>query len=440
MSVTPTLVILAGGANTRFWPLREKSLYRFMGETLFEKQLKVYADAGYQEAIIVANPDNHDLIATTLAAAKPSIRYEIVVQEQPLGMGHAMLQTRDHLAAKDYPPIYVCQVNDVVEPMLHKKILDAYRLKNAQSYLAGYRVKSYFPGGYLSVDEEKRIVGIVEKPGAGNEPSDLINIVAHIHTDTQDLLNHIQNLYDINHPRDDHYEVAMAKMMAETRFQCVTYEGVWHPIKYPWHVLDVARFYLNQIAGQKISDEARINGDVKILGNVQIEAGAMIFHGASIVGPAYIGPKAIVGNGALVRESMVGAGCAVGHVSEVARSYLGQNVNVHRAVVLDSVFEDGVNFSAGCITANWRIDQGMVKSTVKGERINSGREKLGAIIGANAFIGIQSGTMPGIKIGANAEVGAFTNVTEDIPNGERIFSIQEIRRVPATGKNKTEEK
>lgn len=427
----PTVIILAGGANTRFWPLREKSLYPFMGEALLEKQLKVYYEAGFRQAIIVANPDNHDQIANTIQESTTGFDYDVVVQPEPLGMGHAILQAEELLKAQDYPPIYVCQVNDVVSPGFHKTMLEAYQSGQASSYLAGYQVKDYFPGGYLVLDGE-RITRIIEKPGPGNEPSDLVSFVAHIHGDTRTLFEKIHQLYDSGHASDDHYEVAMAEMMAGAHFACVRYTGAWFPIKFPWHVLDVMRFYLDQIDGQQIDPEAKIIGDVSISGNVMIAAGARVFPGAAIVGPSYIGPDAIVGNGALVRESMIGAGSIVGHTSEVARSYLGQRVSLHRAVVLDSVFEDEVNFSAGCITANLRIDHGLVKSTVKGDRVVTGRDKLGAMIGAGAFIAIQSGTMPGVKIGAGAEVGAFTNVTEDLREGERLFVVQETRKVTSS--------
>lgn len=431
---TPTLVILAGGANSRFAPLREKSLYPFMGESLLEKQLKTYIAAGFEHAVIIANPGNQELIAETLTTSDIPLPTYIAVQDEPLGMGHALLQAKETLAAQDFPPIYVCQVNDVVDPKLHHAMMDAFKSGKAVSYLAGYQVDSYFPGGYLSVEFDDQITGLVEKPGAGNEPSDLVNIVAHIHTDTRRLFTEIDLLYANNHPHDDHYEVAMAKMMADMRFECVRYVGRWHPIKYPWHVLDVTDFYLSQIEGQVIHPDAKIVGDVNISGNVWIDEGARIFPGASIVGPAYIGKNAIVGNQALVRESHVGPESVVGHTSEVARSYLGRNVHLHRAVVLDSVAEENVNFSAGCITANFRIDGGHVKSTVKGERLNTGRNKLGAIVGTDVFIGIQSGTMPGVKIGANAEVGAFTNITHDLDSGMRRYAVQSTQEVQATGK------
>lgn len=439
MSQSPTVVVLAGGANSRFWPLREKSLYTFMNEPLLTRQLQIYAEAGFQQAIIIANPENVAVITETMRALGDAMTYDIVVQPEPLGMGHAILQAEDLLQAAGYPPIYICQVNDVVDPTLHKTLFEAYQSGTATAYLTGYQVDQYFPGGYLVLDDDsQRITGIHEKPGAGNEPSNVVNIVAHLHTATARLFEQVHRLYAANHPEDDHYEVAMAAMMAEHRFECVRYEGEWYPIKYPWHVLDVMNFFLRRIDGQHIHPDAKLMGDVSISGNVIIEAGARLFHGASVVGPAYIGPGAIVGNGALVRESMVGAKSVVGHVSEVARSWLGQGVNLHRAVVLDSVFEDRVNFSAGCITANLRIDAGYVKSTVKGDRVVTGRDKLGAMVGEGAFIGIQSGTMPGVKIGAGAEIGAFTNVTEDIREGQRFYSVQETRLVDATGKAEKE--
>jgi bifunctional UDP-N-acetylglucosamine pyrophosphorylase/glucosamine-1-phosphate N-acetyltransferase len=94
--------------------------------------------------------------------------------------------------------------------------------------------------------------------------------------------------------------------------------------------------------------------------------------------------------------------------------------------VLDSVFAPNVNFSAGCTTANLRIDHGTVSSMVKGQKINTGRDKLGAIIGQNAFIAVDAMTMPGVKIGERAQVGPGTHVHYDVKNDQRIYVKQEI--------------
>ena len=52
--------------------------------------------------------------------------------------------------------------------------------------------------------------------------------------------------------------------------------------------------------------------------------------------------------------------------------------------------------------------------TIKGERIGSGRRKLGAIIGYNVKTGINVSIYPGVKIGSNCRIGAETLVRRDV--------------------------
>jgi NDP-sugar pyrophosphorylase family protein len=208
----------------------------------------------------------------------------------------------------------------------------------------------------------------------------------------------------------------------------VPYSGPWQALKYPWHVLDIMHALLGEIDGQHISPQAKIEEGVLIKGNVVIEKDARVFHGATIAGPAYIGAGAIVGNGALVRESMIGAGALVGFATEVARSYMADRAHTHACQVLDSILDEDVNFSASCTTANLRIDQGDVWSTVKGERINTKRDKLGLIVGKRAFIGVNVMTMPGVKIGRASEIGPTTVVQEDVPDRTRVWVEQTLGR------------
>lgn len=426
MTASPLLVVLAGGASSRLWPLEEKSLIKFMGQTLLNLQLERFAKLGMEEAVIVANPDNHAAISAMVQPV-PGIRVETVVQPEPKGMGDALLQIGDYLAQHGHQPLYITQVHDLTDMILHQQMLTAYQTGNATAYLAGYRVSQYFPGGYMEVDSNRRITNIIEKPGAGNEPSDLVSIVAHIHTDSGLLLDRIRAEYAKPATTDDHYERAMAGLMQDHLFQVVPYEGPWQAIKYPWHVLDIMQTMLGQITAPRIAPDIVREDNVLIKGNVVIESGARLFHGATIVGPAYIGAGAIVGNGALVRESMIGAGSVVGFVTEVARSYMGEHVHTHACQVLDSILDDGVNLSASCTTANLRIDQGLVATRVKGDKINTGRDKLGLIAGKRAFIGVNVMTMPGIKIGRDSEIGPTTVVSQDVPDNTRVWVEQLIQ-------------
>lgn len=423
MTVTPTLIILAGGASSRMWPLREKSLLRFGREPLLLAQLRRYASLGYTEAVIVGNNDNAEQIRA-LVEPLTDVSAQVVVQETPRGMGDALL-TAQALVAPG-APVYVTQVHDVVDEELHRDLLSAYQREPGASFIAGMELPDYFPGGYLVVDDDDRITGIVEKPGAGNEPSRLVNIVAHLHHDSARLFDAIRAQYAAGIPTDDHYERALDALMKDHVFRVVRYRQRWSALKYPWHVLDVMNHFLGDIKGQTRGENVFVAPTASIIGDVFISDNVKVFPGAAIVGPAYIGRGTIVGNNSLVRASMVLDHCEVGFTTEIARSYVGDQCAMHACRVLDSVFAQGVNFSAGCTTANLRIDRGNVPSVIKGERVYSGRDKLGAIIGANAFLAVDAMTMPGVKIGELAQVGPGTHVIRDIADGARVYVRQQL--------------
>lgn len=424
MPETPILVIFAGGTSSRMWPLRQKLLLPFGPEPLMLLQLRRYLQLGFTNTIIIASPDNVEEVRS-VTDKLPDMTIDIVVQDDPKGQGDALLRIEPLMTDRRDSPIYAVQVHDVVEDALHEAMLNAYRDDPAATYLAGCEMEDYFPGGYLTVNEEGHITGIVEKPGADNRPSNLVSIVAHIHAHAGRLLDAIQAEYDKSDSSDDHYERAMDALMKDHVFRPVTYSGRWSALKYPWHVLDVMEYFLAQIQGQTVADSAYIAPTAALVGDVYIAAGAKVFPGAAVVGPAYIGKNTIVGNNALVRHAMVLDNCNVGFTTEVARSYVMDDCNMHACRVLDSVFGRNVNFSAGCTTANLRIDKGDVPSVVKGQRVNSGRDKLGAMIGDDAFLAVDVMTMPGVKVGAKANVGPGTHVNHDVLDGQRVYVKQE---------------
>ncbi|MBK8022300.1 MAG: NTP transferase domain-containing protein [Chloroflexi bacterium] len=316
MAELPLLIILAGGASSRMWPLREKSLLRFGSEPLLLRQLRRFADLGLREAVIVANPDSEQDIRA-LAHSIGEISTTVAVQTNPKGMGDALLQAAGCIDADR--PIYVVQVHDVVDDQLHRDILAAFAANPTSTYLAGYEREDYFPGGYLIVTGDGRITGIVEKPGSENRPSNLVNIVAHIHSSANDLFEAVRAEYARDLPTDDHYERAMDVLMKKQTYRVVPYRGPWNALKFPWHVLDIMNYFLGQIDGQVVAENAFIAKTATLVGNVYISEGAKVFPGAAVVGPAYIGAHTIVGNNSLVRNSMVLDHCNVGFTTEVAQ-------------------------------------------------------------------------------------------------------------------------
>ena len=429
MEKIPQILILAGGSSSRMWPLREKLLLPFAGQSLLRRQLERLRGFGFRRVILVASARNAASLREDLASLA-GMELHIAIQPEARGMGDAILCAAPLLSAG---PIFIHQVHDVVADDLYRDLLAAHAVHPERAFLAAAEMTEYFPGGYLALEGE-RIRQIVEKPAPEARPSHLVNIVAHIHPDTERLCAAIRHEYAESPAGDDHYERAMAALLPEQFFAALRYGGPWRALKYPWQVLDVMAAVLEELSRRSdapvVDPGARIAPTAQLSGPVVVAAGARVFGGANVVGPAYIGAGSVIGNNALVRGSMVGAECEVGFTSEVARSYVGDRCSLHACRVLDSVFAEGVNFSAGCTTANLRMDRGEVRSQVKGLRTASGRSKLGAIIGAGAFISVDAMTMPGVKIGAGAQVGPVTIVSEDVGDGDRIFvrQPQEYRR------------
>jgi len=430
----PTLVVLAGGESSRLWPLQEKSLLRFLGRPLLELQLEAYIELGFKNILVVCNPDNRDPIQDILSRVAQDAKCETFVQEQARGMGDALLTIEPILSHAESPmPVYICQVHDIFDRSLHRKMLDTFLTQPHSALLAAYEVDYYFPGGYLICDKELNITGIIEKPRPGEEPSNLVNIVAHLHPDLKQLLENISLEYAHGATSDDHYERAMGRMMGTMPFKAVPYDGIWHPIKYPWHVLGAMEYYLDQVE-YCVADDVKIEEGVHITGPVYIEQGVRVLHGADIRGPVYIGANTLIGQNTSIRQSMISQDCIVGVESEVNRSYLGRGARLHDGKALDAILADNAgpdqhtNLSAGMITANFRTDAGTVQSVVKGQKIDTGLNKLGAIIGAGAFIGVGAMLMPGVKIGQNSVIGPLTLVTEDVSDNTLYYSQPEIVR------------
>jgi bifunctional UDP-N-acetylglucosamine pyrophosphorylase/glucosamine-1-phosphate N-acetyltransferase len=100
----------------------------------------------------------------------------------------------------------------------------------------------------------------------------------------------------------------------------------------------------------------------------------------------------------------------------------------HLSYVGDSVLGEKCNLGAGTITANYRLDAGNVKMTVKDKVVDSERRKLGAILGDYVKSGINALFMPGVKIGANAWVGPNVVVERDLPSDTVVLLKQTVEK------------
>ena len=402
------VVFLCGGIGKRMFPITEdKFLLKFLGKTLLEHQIETAKEAALTEFVIVANPQNISKIERIVSSV-PDIKVELTIQKEPLGIADA-LKSAGHLLDGD---IIVVNPNDVFESSAYTRLIQARKAGSAVSYLLGYEVKDYFAGGYLVVDSKGELKLIVEKPGRGKEPSNLVSILVHLHTDSKRLLEYAET---VQTSKGDVYECALDAMIKDkSRIKVVPHSGFWVPIKYPWHIFPVVRRFIDQ-SQKYISPSADISEKAVIKGKVIISDNVRVFENAVIRGPAYIGPNSIIGNNSLVRDySHIGANCVVGYSTEVKDSYIGDGCWFHMNYIGDSIIGEGCSFGAGTILSNFRFDERNISVKIEGEPIDSELNKFGAIIGNNSKTGVNVSVMPGVKIGPNSIVGSHVCLTEDL--------------------------
>lgn len=425
-------VLLAAGRSKRMQPVPDKNFLLFLGKPLIVHQIERVLDAGFNDLIIVGGGHNLDLLKNIPEKYNFRGNFEFVEQKNlDEGMAGAVLSAETSIKSE---PFCVISGNDVVDQKAYSLIKENID-EDFESLIIGKKVDSYFPGGYLKTDENGNIHEIIEKPGKGNEPGNLVNIVIHLHKKPKKLIEKLKN---VSSSRDDRYEVALDKLIYEgSKMKAVEFEGYWQPVKYPWHVFKLMKYFFNNNKGSiskntQIAKTATINNKDKVI----IEEGVRIFDNAVINGPCYIGKSSVIASNSLVRNSMINEGCVIGYSTEIARSYLGKNVWTHTNYIGDSIVSDNCSFGSGTVTGNLRLDEGEIKMNVKNEKINTKTNKFGIVTGKNIRCGINTSFMPGIKIGSDSMIGAGIVVPKDIPE----YSFVKAKTEVEIRKNKSQPK
>lgn len=151
--------------------------------------------------------------------------------------------------------------------------------------------------------------------------------------------------------------------------------------------------------------EGTVEENVAIKGNLTLGKNSIIKSGTYIEGNVFIGENCIIGPKAYLRKGAVIAdGCHIGN-SEIKNSVILSNSKIpHYSYVGDSIIGENVNFGAGTKIANLRFDNKSVKVEINGKKIDSGRRKLGVLVGHNVKTGINSSINCGIIVGNNCQI------------------------------------
>ena len=151
--------------------------------------------------------------------------------------------------------------------------------------------------------------------------------------------------------------------------------------------------------------------------DVWVHKTARVAPTAFLGGPCIIGPDTEVRHGAFIRGSaLVGAGCVVGNSVELKNVILFDGVQTpHYNYVGDSILGYKAHMGAGSITSNVKSDKTLVVVRCGAERAETGRKKVGAMLGDHVEIGCNSVLNPGTVVGRSSRVYPLSSVRGTVP-------------------------
>ena len=184
-------------------------------------------------------------------------------------------------------------------------------------------------------------------------------------------------------------------------------EHDWIDVGRPWDMLDANELLLQDV---KAECNGLVEPNATLIGEVVVGEGTLIRNGAYIIGPVVIGNDCDIGPNCFIRPSTsIGNGVRIGNAVEVKNSIIMDNTHVgHLSYVGDSIVGQGCNFGAGTKVANLRHDGRSVRVTIGYRLLDSGRRKLGVIMGD----GVHTAINTSINVGTVIESGGFTKPGE----------------------------
>lgn len=414
------VVVLAAGQGTRMKSELPKVLHPIAGRAMLRHVLDAAESLDPERIVVVVGPGSDEV-------QKAAVSHQIVVQEERLGTGHAVMCAADALSeyTDDETSDILVIYGDT--PLLTgetlKQMLELRR-EARSTKLVGLAFRPADPAQYgrFVLEGDGVVKGIVEFADADAEVRkiDLCNAGPLIGEGRSflDLIKGLQNdnaqgeyyLTDlfaaaraqsldariVEAPADEvlgvnsRAELAVAETVMQGRLRTKAMAG-GATLTAP----DTVWFSCDTVIGRDVVIEPNVifGPGVTISDNVQIRAFSHI-EGAKIESGAVIGPYARLRPG-----TEIGLGVKIGNFVECKNVVFGAGAKAnHLSYVGDSAVGPKANIGAGTITCNY-----------------DGFNKSRTVIGAGAFIGSNSALVAPVTIGEGALVGAGSTIVEDVP-------------------------
>jgi bifunctional UDP-N-acetylglucosamine pyrophosphorylase/glucosamine-1-phosphate N-acetyltransferase len=408
------------------------------------------------EAVAATNPDRVCVVighgADEVTAFLPD-RVETAEQAERLGTGHAVQVALDALGP--LPPDSAVMVVPGDTPLVTgevlRRLVDGHDAGAAVTLLTA-RVED--PAGYGRILRDGELVtGIVEHDDADGDVLAIGEINAGMYVFDGAVLQKALSQIDRNNAKGEYYlpdAVAFAADNGEQVRAVVCDPVTVGGVNTQTHLAEVNVIARRRLAARALEagvlmiDPSRVYLDA----DVTVEPGAVIYPGCHLEGATFVETGAVVGPDVFAVDTRIGSGARVwyavlrqaevgpdvevgpytslrpgtvlapgskaGTFVEMKNSTVGEGTKVpHLSYLGDATVGRGVNVGAGTITCNY-----------------DGYTKSRTVIEDGAFIGSDTMLVAPVTVGAGAVTGAGSVIASDVEPGSLGLERTEQRNIP----------
>lgn len=427
-------VILAAGKGTRMKSRRPKVLHEIAGRPMLHYVLDVARRAGAGRVVVIAGC-GFDEVSRAAAGA------EVVRQEPQLGTAHALLQAEPALRGFEGELLVLCGDTPLLTGATLEGLAMHHRRSGAVATVLTARLDD--PTGYGRVirDGAGNVCRIVEHRDATEEELAVNEVNTGIYCFNSPLVfDYLRRVSPVN-TQGEYYLTDVVGLMVGDGLRVASYQapvadevmGINDRIQLARAGEVLRRRILEDLMreGVTVVDPAStFVGPLVKVGPDTVIHPFTIIEGETVIGEeCVIGPgarlySAILGDGVAVQYAVIvesrladrctvgpfayirpgceiGPGAKVGDFVEIKNSRVGQGSKVpHLTYVGDAEIGAGVNIGAGTITCNY-----------------DGVKKHRTVIGDGAFIGSNTNLVAPVVVGPGAYIAAGSTITRDVPPG-----------------------
>lgn len=398
-------VMLAAGEGKRMHPLtftQPKVMIPIANKPVIEWNLIHAKQAGITDFLFIVGYKDENVRSYFQDGSHWDVHIEYVNQGEPKGTGHAVGMVESFV--EDF--IVLC--GDTIF-----STIDIKKISEQKNSIGLYLVDHPEEYGIVETKNDQ-LVHIHEK--MKNPFTNLINAgIYHFDDSLFTALDRVEK------SERGEYELTDAiNMLTQKNPFTASTLTEWQDVGYAWDLLGANAKLLDTINYIK---EGIVEEGAVLNGNVAVGKDSVVKSGSYIEGPVVIGNNCKIGPNCYIRPyTTIGDNCHVGNACEIKNSIIMNDTNVpHHNYVGDSVIGRKCNLGSGTKIANLRLDKKNITVNLNGNRINTGRRKLGVIMGDNVQTGINSMINTGTLMGNNVFVGPGAIVTGEIQPGAKIY-------------------